>query len=205
VPHPDDEALSMGGLIQRQVAAGVEVIVLAVTDGEAAYDRSGDLVLAQARCAEQEQAMAMLTGRSVTLHRLGVPDASVAQHEDAVVDALDEVLNAESFVVAPWSSDHHADHEACGRAAERAAHVHDVPLVGALFWAWHHDALAAVDGRRLLALQLSADESRCKLRSIRCHRSQTQPWSTHPALLDPTNLAVTTWNEEYYIGDVGLW
>ena len=36
-PHPDDETLLSGGLIAHQARAGVPVIVLAVTDGEAAY------------------------------------------------------------------------------------------------------------------------------------------------------------------------
>ena len=33
-PHPDDESIAAGGLLQRAVAAGAEVRVLVVTDGD---------------------------------------------------------------------------------------------------------------------------------------------------------------------------
>ena len=45
-PHPDDETLAVGGLIAAQRAKGLEVVVVAVTDGENAYPDSpglGDL------------------------------------------------------------------------------------------------------------------------------------------------------------------
>jgi LmbE family N-acetylglucosaminyl deacetylase len=37
VPHPDDETLGIGGGIAMQVAKGLPVQVIAVTDGENAY------------------------------------------------------------------------------------------------------------------------------------------------------------------------
>jgi LmbE family N-acetylglucosaminyl deacetylase len=33
-PHPDDEVLGAGGLIAAQAFLGVEIVVVAVTDGE---------------------------------------------------------------------------------------------------------------------------------------------------------------------------
>ena len=40
-PHPDDEALGVGGLITRCIAEGWAVHVVAVSDGEAAYGPQG--------------------------------------------------------------------------------------------------------------------------------------------------------------------
>lgn len=40
VPHPDDEVLIMGGLLARQLDAGASVLVVAVSDGEAALPRA---------------------------------------------------------------------------------------------------------------------------------------------------------------------
>jgi hypothetical protein len=39
-PHPDDEVLGAGGLVQRPLAASVDVQGLAVTDGEGSHPRS---------------------------------------------------------------------------------------------------------------------------------------------------------------------
>src|SRR5690606_14834579 len=36
-PHPDDETLACGGLMRAATRAGLELLVLAVTDGEACY------------------------------------------------------------------------------------------------------------------------------------------------------------------------
>lgn len=36
-PHPDDEVLGCGGLIAAARAAGVPVLIIALTDGEQAY------------------------------------------------------------------------------------------------------------------------------------------------------------------------
>ncbi len=198
----------MGGLIQRQIAAGVEVVVLAVTDGEAAYERRGDTALAEIRRAEQHRAIATLAGRDtdhdvlgpdIVVQRLGVSDGLVTEHEDDVIDALHELVVPESLIVAPWGYDHHPDHEAAGRAALRVALARDATLVGSLFWAWQHGELSSVDGNLLLGLQLTADE-RCRKRAaIRCHRSQLHTSPPHDPILDPGSLAVTEWDQEYYV------
>src|SRR6201996_5368876 len=50
-PHPDDETLGAGGMIAAQCEAGVPVFIIAVSDGEAAYQNFPDL--AALRRAEQ--------------------------------------------------------------------------------------------------------------------------------------------------------
>lgn len=42
-PHPDDETLGAGGFIASQRARGIDVSVVAVTDGENAYSNSPGL------------------------------------------------------------------------------------------------------------------------------------------------------------------
>ena len=39
-PHPDDEVLGAGGLLQYMGRVGVEMVVVAVTDGEASHPRA---------------------------------------------------------------------------------------------------------------------------------------------------------------------
>ena len=66
-PHPDDETLLSGGLIAHQARAGVPVIVLAVTDGEAAYPGDPDGLARQRR---REQRQALRAPFSACTHRL---------------------------------------------------------------------------------------------------------------------------------------
>src|SRR5206468_3180712 len=46
-PHPDDEVLAAGGILQRLAAGGIEVIIVSVTDGEASPPASPTLTRAQ--------------------------------------------------------------------------------------------------------------------------------------------------------------
>ena len=64
-PHPDDETLAAGGLIARQTSRDIPIHVVAVTDGENAYNDGIDITFR--RSAEQTSA----------LKRLGVVSSSI--------------------------------------------------------------------------------------------------------------------------------
>src|ERR1700753_1062257 len=75
-PHPDDESLSVGGLIRAQTLLGQEVTVVAGTDGENAYE--GVTGLAEVRRVEQTNALKRLGVPGDSIIRLGLPDSNVA-------------------------------------------------------------------------------------------------------------------------------
>ena len=100
VPHPDDEVLGVGGLIAYQRRRSVEVRVVAVSDGEAAYPDAEDL--GPLRIVEQERALARLGVPSECIVRLGLPDSCLHDHVATLMEVLTEMVDADTLLVAPW-------------------------------------------------------------------------------------------------------
>lgn len=197
VPHPDDEALSTGGLTVRQRRRDVSVQVLAVTDGEAAYPDVD--ALSDMRADEQRWALDTLGVGHQDIRRLGLPDGAVARHEDALVKAIIQQLPGIGLLVAPWTGDHHTDHEACGRAAQRAAHHTGTPLMFGLFWTWHHAGPAQVAARNPVKVVLTDSERQTRHQALLHHRSQITTAVVEQPVLSPADLEPFTWTAEYYI------
>lgn len=138
-PHPDDEVLGAGGVLQSFIASGVPIEILAVTDGECSHPRATAARierLRDTRTSESELALGRLGLIDPAITRLGLPDGRVADVEDRVREAL-EGVGGDDLVLAPWWFDGHPDHDACGRAAWAAAAQGGARSVHFLVWAWH--------------------------------------------------------------------
>lgn len=204
VPHPDDESLSTGGLIARLRTQGVPVTILAVTDGGAAYPEvvNADRLVAIRR-VEQRRALSELGLAPRAICRLGVLDGRVRAAEDMLADVVVRLVTDRSIghVVAPWTADHHADHEACGRAATAAARRSGVPISYGLFWALHRTARPSFGVGRLARLELTADEHAAKSRAIGCHRSQLTDDVSPIPMLSPSDLTPAHLAHELFVLD----
>ena len=135
-PHPDDEVLGVGGLLALLAAAGTQVQVVAVTDGEAS-NPGGSVPpdeLAARRRVETAAALDRLGVHADVTH-LQLPDGGAAGLERPVLAAL--TLRPGDWLLAPWSLDGHPDHEAVGRACESAAARDGARLLAFPVWAWH--------------------------------------------------------------------
>lgn len=129
-PHPDDETLAAGELIQAAHAAGASVRVVFVTDGDnnpwpqrwlERRWRIGDLERARwgaRRRGEAGEALSRL-GLDVqhNAHFLNWPDQGLTDslmRDDRAVDRLVEVMSASTptHVVLPTLADRHPDHSA---------------------------------------------------------------------------------------------
>jgi LmbE family N-acetylglucosaminyl deacetylase len=196
-PHPDDETLLAGGLIAVQRARGVAVQVLTVTDGENAYETADRRELAACRRSEQEAALHELGVGVDSISRLQIPDGSAAEHTAAIADAI-AVLDHGGLVVAPWTGDHHCDHEAVGAAAREAVARTGGALYFGLFWTWHHRSPADLAGERILALDLDEDARHRRRRAIECHRSQFVRHGSTPQL-DENLIRPLGWEAEYFV------
>lgn len=139
-PHPDDEVLACGGLMQAAFARGIAVRVVSVTDGEACYPGQSlwpTTRLRHARRRELADAMRLLGLDAAHVVPLGLPDGEVTAREAELAAHLAELLAAGDLVVAPWTSDAHPDHEAAGRAANAAALEQGLRVLHYPVWAWH--------------------------------------------------------------------
>jgi LmbE family N-acetylglucosaminyl deacetylase len=138
-PHPDDEVLGAGGLLQYMDRVGVDTIVIAVTDGEASHGgtRSQVFDLTAIRAAEAQVALERLGCGTTPILRLGLPDGAVAERLQDLTDALSCLLRPDDLCLTPWRSDGHADHEATGSATMAAARTTCTSVLEYLVWTWH--------------------------------------------------------------------
>jgi LmbE family N-acetylglucosaminyl deacetylase len=201
-PHPDDEALAAGGLIVRQRQRGVPVLVVAVTDGEAAYPGWDASLLARLRRGEQATALAVLGVDAGSLVRLGLPDGQVADHEALLAARLHELARPGDVMVVPWRHDRHPDHEASGRAAWRAAIGRGCTLLESLFWAHHQAPPGSGQVRGLVSLALTEDETRARAEAVSAHRSQIAR-DDGSSILQPEHTGHLVWPVEYYVSEPG--
>jgi LmbE family N-acetylglucosaminyl deacetylase len=186
-PHPDDEILGAGGLIALQRRRGVHVKIIAVTNGEAAY--SDAVHLGDIRRIEQQSALAELGVEASDVFRIDVADGKVTAFETELMDFVRPFMRSKTLLVAPWSSDPHPDHEACGRVAERLAKECDISLISYLFWAWHRNPLESLATLPLHRLELDEQLRAARAAALSHHRSQLE-WETGSpilpdSLLDP--------------------
>jgi LmbE family N-acetylglucosaminyl deacetylase len=187
-PHPDDETLAAGGLIASLCAQGVKVSVVAVTDGENAYETTDGerQCLRVTRELEQTQALQRLGVPAAAIHRLRLTDSGVADQETQLTDCLLPLISAKTHVIAPWQNDFHPDHEACGRAAEAVARVRGAKLSYYFFWTWHRGTPKLFDALSLVSFPLTEEECDAKWEALMCHVSQLEREDGNPIL--PLNL-----------------
>jgi LmbE family N-acetylglucosaminyl deacetylase len=196
-PHPDDEVLGVGGTMALAVAAGVQVQVVAVTDGGASHPGSPTLSpdeLVALRPGESEAALAQLGVVRAPL-RLRLPDGAVAQGEDDLAAALEPVLRGPgTWALTTWRQDGHPDHEATGRATAAACGRTGARLVEFPVWTWHWAGPddARVPWSRAASVLLPPEVQAAKRRAVDCFATQVRPLSDHPAdapVLPPPVLA----------------
>lgn len=188
-PHPDDESLAAGGLIQRALACRVPVNVVFVSDGEnnpwpqrclerrlwiGARQRAA---WGARRRGEADAAVRVLGGDRIRVQRLGWPDGGVTwkllTDTGRVLDAVRELVARErpSVLVLPDLVDRHPDHSALHVLVELAfqgmPHGTRPECLGYLL---HGRSRPGVPRRAVFALD--DQELQMKRRAIAAHASQ---------------------------------
>lgn len=177
-PHPDDEVLGCGGLMQAALAQGCIVHVVSVSDGEACYPDHPTWPAARLRDARRRElasAMQALGMDATHVTALGLPDGGIAAHETELVSHLVARLSPGAAVVAPWVHDAHPDHEAAGRAAREAAARAGARFLQYPVWAWHwlDPAASAAPWPNAQRIVLDADAQARKQRAMAAFATQT--------------------------------
>ncbi len=146
-PHPDDEVLGAGGLLQHMSRVGVESVVVAVTDGEGSHPRASasGYDLGATRAIETQVALDRLGCGSTHVQRLHIVDGSVAERGEYLSDVLSCILEPDDLCLAPWRSDGHPDHDSTGLAAVVAANSTRTAVLEYLVWTWHWAAPESTD------------------------------------------------------------
>ncbi len=189
-PHPDDEALAAGGLLQSAIAADAEVRVLYVTSGEnnpwAQRANEWKWTLGEddrarwgaRRWEEALAALARLGVPAPCAKRLGFPDQGLtdlllrggAELVDALAEEIASWRPTILLVPAPW--DIHPDHSALALLSHLAVARVPVTADGAaiLRYVVHGRARPGPGGG--VSLPLSNAMRARKREAILCHRTQ---------------------------------
>jgi LmbE family N-acetylglucosaminyl deacetylase len=189
-PHPDDESLAVGGLVQRALARGIDPHIVFATDGEnnpwaqRAGERRWRIGPAERerwrtrRRAEARTALACLGVSEAATTFLGHPDQGLTglllSGHSGLVRTLREMLRRwrPSLLVAPALEDLHPDHSALAVMTRFA-------LAGLETEARRPRLLQFVVHRRdpctnsaAASLRLTPEERARKRTAILCHTSQ---------------------------------
>ncbi|HEU4400844.1 MAG TPA: PIG-L family deacetylase [Candidatus Polarisedimenticolia bacterium] len=190
-PHPDDDALAGGGLLQRALAAGAQVRILFATDGEN-NPWTQRLVERRLRIgpAERERFGRRRRGEALAaLQRLGLEarDAQFLGYPDQGITALlltggeaaVERLAAPiaswrpTLLVLPSAFDLHPDHSALAVLGRLALTRMDPGYMPARVLSYLvHTRGPVSSGRHVLRFDLGAREWARKREAIACHATQ---------------------------------
>lgn len=184
-PHPDDESIATGGLIQVARAAGAAVRVIVLTDGDAnvwpqrwVEKRWRIDVAARARWGarrreEARRAMRVLglnDGDAVFLglRDLGLTELLMRADASILVRLRAEIAEfAPTCLVLPSPADRHPDHSAANILVRLALHDIDSEFPRLLEFAVHGGAEEAD-----AVCDLNDSERRCKRAAILAHATQ---------------------------------
>ncbi|MFI8393422.1 PIG-L deacetylase family protein [Pseudomonas sp. NPDC078863] len=141
-PHPDDEVLGCGGIMQLLAAAGRPLQLISVTDGSASHPGSQRWTVERLSVVRPQESAEALRRLGLPMHSLkwlrgGFTDTQVAAQETELSEFIGGYLHASDVVFTTWRQDGHSDHEAVGRASVEAARrvgatCHELPV-----WTWH--------------------------------------------------------------------
>lgn len=185
-PHPDDEILACGGLLQLLAPGAPPPLLVAVTDGEGSHPGSAAWPPERLRAERPHETLAALDCLGVarpSLLRCGIADGGVRAREAELAQRLTNLLGPDDVVVTTWRYDGHPDHEATARACAAAAAAHGARLLEVPIWGWHWSTPA--DGAMPLAharkLPLPDAVLARKRAAMACFQSQVLPDASRAA------------------------
>lgn len=206
-PHPDDEILMAGGLLQQLLALGRRAVVVAVTDGEASHPQSSIWPagrLLQERPLESQAAIRRLAASACETRRLGLPDGRLRDHASELRTALSDIVVATDVVLTTWRLDGHPDHDTCGDQSAAVAAGFGAILIEAPVWMWHWSTPAdpRVPWARARRLQLSARQIERKRDAVSAFSSQLEADTSTgagPVLSESVLCRVARPDEVYFV------
>lgn len=165
-PHPDDEAIGCGGMLGLHTVRGDRIAVVFLTSGELGLEHLPREQAWQVREDEAAAAAEILGIASLTFMRR--PDWFVGEDVSATADALRPVLEREApqRIYLPHTGEWHPDHQAALPVVRTALQAGTIPLatlMGYELWTPLPEPNHLEDITTTMT---------CKLRAVRCYRSQ---------------------------------
>jgi len=206
-PHPDDEVLGCGGMLQQLAANGNPIVVVCVTNGEQSHPNSQIYPPQKLNIIRPQESLAALevlgVAHQVTSIALDLTDGDVFSHQAQFNKKLAAIVQPDDILVTTFMRDGHPDHEATGQVVAAFAKQHHLACYQVLIWAWHW---AKPDDSRIpwhcaIRLDLTAEQLQRKTQAIECFASQiTVDESTgNPPILSAQTIARISQPWEVYL------
>ncbi|AZE94527.1 LmbE-like protein [Pseudomonas orientalis] len=141
-PHPGDEVLICGGLLQMLSTRQHPLKLISITDGSASHPGSRVWSAGRLSVIRPQESAEALRRLGVPLHSLkwlrgGFCDNALANQEQPMSQFIARYLMPGDVVFTTWRHDGDDDHEAVGRASANACNQVGAQLYELPMWAWH--------------------------------------------------------------------
>ena len=141
-PHPGDEVVMCGGLLQLLSSMGHPLQLISVTDGSATQPGSRQWSEKRLSVFRAQESVEALRRLGLPMHSLkwihgGFTDYALAEHESELTQFIARYLKPGDVVFSTWSEDGTSDHDAVGRASANAATIAGADFNEMPIWAWH--------------------------------------------------------------------
>lgn len=178
-PHPDDEILGCGGMLQQLAENGNPILLVHVTNGTQSHPDSQIYPPQTLDVIRPQESLAALEVLGITeqvsIISLELSDGDVFAEQDKFNEKLATVIQPDDILVTPFMHDGHPDHEATGQVVAAFAKQHNLDCYQVLIWAWHwaKPADERIPWDSAVRLDLSAEQLARKTQAIDCFASQT--------------------------------
>ena len=183
-PHPDDESLGCGGLINMLCNSNVEVYIIFITDGSASHPDSIEfpsVKLAEIRKGEATSACLALGVKPDHILFFREKDSLLSKISESEANMLArniaELIQEKKIqsLAMPWRRDPHADHIASYNIGVKA--LQNLPQINKIeypIWLWKNGKLSDWPmPDEVLPFKLNISKSlEIKIKAINKHRSQ---------------------------------
>ena len=200
-PHPDDEVLGCGGLMQRLTNQGREVHIVFMTGGEGSHRNCCELPEEQIKDARRKlacQINPMLGIELPHLHSLNYPDGGISRahsETERLKNLLDELKPTAIFV--PHWGEGWPDHINT-RAIIKEIVGDDVALYEFCVWLWYYNVWH-LDWKHAQIFRMTALEDQRKQKDVNSYTTPKAPcgcpWS---GLLPEVLINAAEWKKEFY-------
>ena len=177
-PHPDDEIIGCGGLLQQLTANGNPIVLIHVTNGTQSHPNSTIYTqekLNTIRPQESMQALEILgVAHQVTTVALNLADGEVFAQQEQFHQKLSTIIQADNILITTFMRDGHPDHEATGQVVASFAKQQHLACYQVLIWAWHWAKPAdnRIPWHCAMRVDLTPEQLQRKIEAITCFESQ---------------------------------
>ena len=178
-PHPGDEVVASGGLLQVLAHHGHPLQLISISDGSASHPGSELWPKRRLSVFRPQESAEALRRLGLPLHSLkwirgGFCDNALAAREPQLSQFIARYLQPGDVVFTTWRNDGNDDHDVVGRASAKACSLVGAQLYELPIRAWHWPARegAMIPWQRARKVRLDIWSVARKLHAVHAYASQ---------------------------------